>query len=44
MSSPEHSQDQVARDINRRDRVDAPQVYPTWRDYAFSDSPENSDD
>lgn len=28
----------------RSDRVESPQQYDNWRDYAFSDAPEHEDD
>lgn len=31
-------------EVNRRsDRVEQPQQYSNWRDYAFSDAPEHDD-
>lgn len=44
MHLPETPGDTSELDLNRRsDRVESPQQYDNWRDYAFSDAPERED-
>ncbi len=44
MHLPEVPADTPELDLSRRsDRVESPQQYDNWRDYAFSDAPERED-
>lgn len=42
MQDPERQQGTAETDLSfRTDRVENPQQYSTWRDYAFSEEPES---